>query len=113
MPLNPGNDTVTFDGKAYTGTPNQYGVNAIVHTVNNQGGCAMQPISGSDKINDTTYSEATWKCISPATPITQAIQAEDTLQFLGVTYRILFVKPYRDNWSRLDHITFMCKEENG
>lgn len=113
MPLNPGNDTVVFISRAWNGTPDRLGVTGPVETTNTVNGCFMQPVSVSDHIDDTQYSAATWKCISPVNTVTQAVKAEDALQYQGVSYRILGFKAYQDFWGRPDHITFMCREEKG
>jgi hypothetical protein len=113
MPLNPGNDTVTFHLTSWTGPADRLGITGPVKASQDQTGCFMQPVSVSDHINDTQYSAATWKCISPASTLTQQVKAEDSLTFEGVNYRILGSKSYKDFWGRLDHITFMCREENG
>lgn len=114
MPLNPGNDTITFIHQSLTGTPDKYGVIAPTQTTSVVGGCALQPISERDKISDTTYSEATDHCITPVTSFVLTILADDFLQdAAGVKYRILGVRPYRDFWGRNDHVTFVCKYEVG
>lgn len=113
MPLNPGNNTVTFALVSWNGTPDRLGVTGPVSTPYEQPGVSMQPISGGDKPADTQYSEATWKCIALANPVTSQAKAEDFIWFNGVQYRIIFVKTYYDDWGRVDHITFMCKEQDG
>ena len=113
MPQYPGNNTVNFITVTYDAAPDRLGVTGPRETSNSQVGCAMQPISGKDQITDTMYSEATWKCISPATSVTVPVEAEDFVQFNGDKYRVLMVKPFYDRWARLTHITFYCKEENG
>lgn len=114
MPLNPGNDTITFVHKEASGTVDQYGVPALVETSSAVTGCALQPTSEKDNITNTTYAEATNKCLTPATTFTLAIVPDDYLtDAAGLKYRIIGVRPYRDGWGRTDHITFICKWETG
>lgn len=113
MPLNPGNNTVTFENpgviadRLHKVAPVDPSSDVVV-------GCLMQPVSESDKVTDTAYSAATDKCIAPVNDTTQACRAEWFIQFNGDNYRVLGVRPFYDSlWGRLDHITFMCKNEGG
>lgn len=114
MPLNPGNDTITFIQLRRTGQPDRYGVIQPTETTSVVRGCSLQPMSEKDQITNTTFSEATDKCLTPATDFVQAIEPQDFLADKdGVRYRIIGIRPYRDSWGRLDHITFLCKHEEG
>lgn len=113
MPLLPGNDTVVFDLQTYDGTPGKYNVVGPVSHTHTVVGCFVQPISVSDNLTDTTYSDATTKCIAPSNDVTLAAQSEDKILFQGLTYRIVGTKAYRDFWGRNVHVTFICKEQEG
>ena len=112
MPLNPGNDTVTFN---FPGVVNDrlHKVVGVSASTFDQSGCFVQPISVNDKVSDTEYSEATDRCLAPYTDDTQTVKAEWFAVFGGRSYRILGAKPHRDNFGRGLHITFVLKVEDG
>ena len=114
MPLNPGNDTITFIHQSWSGTPDRYGVTGPVETQTVVLGCALQPLGGKDKITNTTYAEATSNCIAPANATTLGMKLDDFIRdAAGLRYRILSSNPYRDNWGRAHHVTFLVKFEEG
>lgn len=115
MPLNPGNETITFvHVETMNGTPARYGVIPPLETSSVVRGCTIQPVSQKDRIADTVYSETTNVCITPTTDFTLSIVADDYLRDAnGVKYRIIGPRPYRDGQARTDHITFLCKYEVG
>lgn len=113
MPMNPGNNAVTFN---YPGVPNDrlHKQTAVSPSSFSQPGCLMEPVTESDKVSDTAFSEATDKCICPANSSTGTVQAEWFIQFNSDNYRVLGVRPFYDSpWGRLDHYTFMAKYESG
>lgn len=113
MPLNPGNNTVTF---YYPGVPEDrlHKVTPIAPSSTVVAGCLMQPVAESDHVTDTAYSAATDKCIAPANATTQLVEPEWFIQFNGLSYRVIGYRWFYDSpWGRLDHITFMCVQEQG
>lgn len=115
--LNPGNDTVTFH---YPGVVNDrlHNVAAAPSTTTVVRGCSMQPIRVSDHITDTAFSNATDTCIAPWTAFTATVEAEWFVTFTPTGgrpyyYRVLGSKPWRWFTGAPDHITFMCRSENG
>lgn len=114
MPLNPGNDTITFTHVTTTGTPDRWGVIPPTNTSVTVRGCSLQSISDKDNIGNTTYSESTNKCITQFTAFTSTIVADDYLhEANGKTYRVTGIRTGRDAWARNDHISIMCKYESG
>lgn len=117
MPLNPGNDTITFQHSTLTpttGNTDKYGIVKPDFTTSVVNGCALQPVSQKDDVGATTHSEATHVCLSPATTFTMAMVPDDYLfDAAGVKYRIVGTRHYRDDWGRTDHITFLCEYEVG
>ena len=114
MPLNPGNDTITFLHQSWMSGPvDRYGV-AGTQTSTVVTGCALQPLSEKDKIENTAYAEATSKCIAQANAATLAVVPDDFIvDAAGLKYRVMGIRPYRDNWGRTDHISFIVKYEEG
>lgn len=117
MPLNPGNDTVTFH---YPGVVQDrlHNITALAPADTVQGGCSVQPVSVHDKISDTAYSSATDICLAPSNAFTQTVKAEWFIYFIPtgttqLTYRVLGTKPWRDLTGAPDHITFVCRQEMG
>lgn len=113
MPLNPGNNTVTFYFPGIV-EDRLHHVSPVTSSSTVVNGCLMQPVSEADKITDTAYSDATDKCIAPVNDTTNLCAPEWFIQFNGQNFRVLGVRPFYDSpWGRLDHYTFMCKEEQG
>jgi hypothetical protein len=113
MPLNPGNNTVTFHNPGVV-ADRLHHVTSEPPSSTVVTGCLMQPVSEADKVSDTAYSEATDKCIAPVNATTVAAVAEWFIEFNGDSFRIMGLRPFYDSpWGRLDHITFMCKNEGG
>ena len=116
--MNPGNDTITILYKnRLTGDPDPFG-NRLTVTSETVSGCALQPVKEGDKINETEYANATDRCICPASSAVLAINPEDQIQYTPIgadvmTYRVLGIKRYRDWWGRLDHLTLLCRWEEG
>lgn len=112
MPQYPGMNTVTFSypGVAPDRLNKVAGQSAASFT---QVGCAMQPVTVKDDLDNTVYSYATDKCIAPTTANTQTVTAEWFIAFNDANFRVLGAKPVYDRWARLDHITFYCKSEEG
>jgi hypothetical protein len=114
MPLNPGNDKITFIHQSYNGTPDRYGVNGPVETATLVPGCSLQPLSGKEDITNSAFAMATSNCIAPANATTQAMALGDYIKdSAGTRYRILSSNPYKDWRGRLTHITFTVKYEEG
>jgi len=116
--VNPGNDTITvlYENRV-SGTKDRYG-NILNITTASMPGCNLQPVKGGDRISDTEYADATDRCICPVSDAALAIRAEDRIQYTPVggdlmTYRVLDIKRYRDWWGRLDHLTLVCRWEEG
>lgn len=110
----PGQDTVTFVSiDRTTGTKSELGIPAPAETPQAQTGCSFQPVTVQDKITDTMFSEATHKCISPTSAITLACEAEDRLEFNGTKHRVIGTKVFRDRRQRVNHITVVCREQDG
>ncbi len=110
--LNPGVNVVTF---TYPGVVQDrlHRVTPIASSSFTQGGCNVQPISVQDKISDTSYSEATEKCLTPFNDDTSSIRAEWFAQYNNANYRILGVKHHLDRMGRGVHITVILKREDG
>ena len=114
MPLNPGNDTVVFISQSWTGAPDRYGVTGPVSARTTVVGCAMQPAGGKEHLGDTLFTEATDHCVAPSNAVTLAANQGDIIQDInGDQYRILDIRVYRDSWGRPNHVTFVCKWEEG
>ena len=110
MPKNPGNNTVIFN---YPGV-----VNDRLHKVQSQPpltftqtGCNMQTVTVRDHIDNTAYSQATNKCISPSNDNTNSVVAEWLCTFNNDVYRILGANAMYDQWGRIPYVTFYCKTE--
>jgi len=118
--VKPGNHTVTFTIAGNTTTRDKQGIAVKASTSTSVNGCFMQPMSLSDVVGDTKYSESTHKCISPtrgpdtaANAAVSACKAEDTLVFRGVSYRVQGVQVY-DTWNGTnDHVTVICQRQDG
>ncbi|BCP41433.1 hypothetical protein MINTMi27_15260 [Mycobacterium intracellulare] len=114
MPLNPGNLTITFN------PPDRFQVDRL-HTQPesegfssfSQSGCTKHAASVKDKIDNTTYSEATNKIYTPYNSNTALIDAEWTADYGGDTYRVLGVHHTPDPWGRILHIKLLCKKQDG
>lgn len=113
MPLNPGRDVVTFIYPGITNDRLHKFATTAASTQFNQTGCNVQPISVDDKVTDTAYSEATDRCLTPFVDAMAAVKAEWKASWGGKTYRVLGVKPHRDNFGRGLHYTVIVKYENG
>ena len=108
----PGNSTITFNFPGVT--PDRLNnVPSVASSSFTQVGCAMQPVTVKDDLDNTVYSYATDKCIAPPTTNTESVTAEWYLSFNDASFRVLGAKPVYDRWSRLHHITFYCKSEDG
>jgi len=114
MPLNPGNERITFIHQAWTGVPDRYGVTGPVETETLVNGCSMQPLGGKENISNTTYADATAHCIAPANATTLSMVLSDYIKdAAGLRYRIISANSYKDWMGRTHHITFMVKYEEG
>lgn len=115
MPLNPGNQTLTFN------PPDAFVVDRL-HTVPassglspfTQVGCNLQPVTVKDKIDNTTYSDATDKAFTPYNTSIGVVDAEWYLQDSnGDNYRILGAHNVADGRGRIYQGMFICKKESG
>jgi hypothetical protein len=116
MPLNPGNQTLTFN------PPGQFSVDRL-HTVPASSGlssftltlcCNLQGMTVKDRIEDTAYAEATDKAFTPYNANTSAVTAEWYIQdAAGAKYRILGTHNTPDQWGRFYQCQFIVKKETG
>jgi hypothetical protein len=72
-------------------------------------------MSGKEHLSETMFTESTDRCVAPANSTTLAAVPGDFIQYGDklMKYRILDIRPFRDGWGRTDHITFICKFEEG
>lgn len=114
MPLNPGALTVTFNPPGrfvvdqYHTIPASSGLSSF-----SQPGCTKQTATVKDKIDNTAYSEATTKFITPYNSNTDGVEPEWYASYNGKNYRVLGAHRTPDSWGRILHCSFICKEEQG
>lgn len=113
MPLNPGNQTVTFN------PPGRFVVDRL-HTVPAssglspfiQGGSMIQIAGVKDAVDNTAYAEATNKIYTPYNANTSSVCAEWYIAHSGANYRILGCHFEPDAYGRVFQCEFICKEED-
>ena len=118
--MNPGGQVVTFLVAGGGVSRDKMGVAVKAVTSTDVGGCFMQPLSVKDVVDDTNFSEASWKCIAPANgpdvaanAAVLACKAEDNLLFGGFTFRVQGAKQYFDWNGAADHVTVVCQRQDG
>lgn len=110
--MRPGNDTVTFVSISTDRTvKSDRGIVSHPETSAVQRGCSVQPWIVRDDISDMAFSEATDKCIAPISDVVLACKAEDRLEFNGVKYRVIGVKPWRKRNGHNHHVTIYCQSQ--
>jgi hypothetical protein len=113
VPLNPGALTVTFS------PPGRFSVDRL-HTVPassglsefSQSGVAVQPITVKDKVDDTTYAEATDRAITLFNTNTATVTAEWYMTLNSANYRVLGTRNVADAWGVTYQCEFILKEED-
>ena len=113
MPLNPGNQTVTFN------PPGRFVVDRL-HTAPassglssfSQSGSMIQSASVKDKVDNTAYAEATDKIYTPYNASVGAVSAEWYIAWGSNNYRILGCHFEPDAYGRVFQAQFICKEED-
>ena len=114
MPLNPGNQSVTFNPPGrfvvdqYHKVPASTGLASFVQT-----GANVQTVTMKDKVDNTAYAEATHKVFTPYNGNTAAVEAEWYVAFGGKSYRVIGDHLAMDGWGRIFQCEFICKEEQG
>src|ERR1700757_5011739 len=84
----PGNSTITFNFPGVT--PDRLNnMPSQASSSFTQVGCAMQPVTVKDDLDNTVYSYATDKCIAPPTTNTESVTAEWYLSFNDASFRVL------------------------
>jgi hypothetical protein len=115
MPLNPGNQTLTFN------PPGQFSVDRL-HTVPAssglssfvQPGCNLQSMTVKDRVENTAYSEATDRLFTPYNASTGAVTPEwYAVDSAGAKYRVLGTHNVGDQWGRFYQCQFVLKKEAG
>lgn len=117
MPLNPGNQVLTFNPPGnfvvdkYHKVPASEGLNSFV-----QPGGNIQSWSVKDAVSNTVYAEATHRIFTPYNANTSAVTAEWRIippnAPSNVSYRVLGIELVPDGWGRYFFAEFICKEEN-
>jgi len=114
VPLNPGNQTLTFNPPGnfvvdqYHKVPASSGVTSFP-----QIGCSVQTATVKDKVSNTAYAEATHRVFTPYNTNTAAVEAEWHVVNGPSTYRVLGIEANPDAWGRYYFCEFICKEEQG
>lgn len=116
MPLNPGNQTITFNPPGnfvvdkYHKVPASTGLSSF-----SQPGTNIQAVTVKDKVANTAYAEATHRVYTPYNTNTSGVTAEWRIvpQGKSVSYRILGIELIPDGWGRYFFCEFVCKEEQG
>lgn len=117
MPLNPGNQTITFNPPSYGNfVVDQY------HTVPasssdlssfTQTGANVQTATVKDRVANTAYAEATHRVFTLYNSNTATVKAEWRIGNGSVTYRVIGVELVPDQWGRNLFCQFICAEEQG
>ena len=114
MPLNPGNQAVTFNppgnfevDRLHT-QPASTGLSSFT-----QPGCNLQDISVKDKVDNTAYAEATDKVFTPYNTNIAGVDAEWHMTYNGDDYRVLGVHNTPDALGRIYQGLFILKRETG
>ena len=114
MPLNPGNQTVTFNPPGNFVVDKYHTVPASTGEVSfTQTGVNVQTLSGKDKVSDTAYAEATHRVFTLYNTNTAGVGAEWHAVLGSVSYRVLWNEIVPDQWGRNIYCQFVCKEEEG
>lgn len=117
MPLNPGNQTITFNPPGnfvvdkYHTVPASTGLSSF-----SQPGSNVQSTTVKDKVSNTAYAEATHRVFTPYNTSTSAVTGEWRIVVPnrpGFSYRILGIELIPDTWGRYYFCEFVCKEEQG
>lgn len=114
MPLNPGNQTVTFNPPGnfvvdqYHTVPASTGLSSFTQT-----GVNIQTATVKDRVSDTAYAEATHRMFTLYNANTGGVTAEWHVVNGSVSYRVLGKELIPDQWGRNLFCTFVCKEEQG
>lgn len=113
MPLNPGNQTVTFNPPDNFVVDKYHTAPAGTGTPFTQAGVNVQTASVKDKVSNTAYAEATHRVFTLYNANTATARAEWHIVLGTVGYRILGVELVPDGWGRILFCQFICKEEGG
>lgn len=114
MPLNPGNQPLTFNPPGNFAVDQYHTVPAsTTGTTFTQVGCSVQTTTVKDKVSNTAYAEATHRIFTPYNANTASAEAEWHIVDGSVTYRILGRECNPDGWGRYYFCEFVCKEEHG
>lgn len=114
MPLNPGNQTVTFNPPGnfvvdkYHTVPASTGLTSFTQT-----GVNVQTATVKDAVANTAYAEATHKVYTLYNTNTAGAGAEWHIVLGTVSYRVIGVELVPDQWGRILFCQFICKEEQG
>lgn len=118
MPLNPGNQTLTFNPPGnfvvdkYHKVPASSGLTSFT-----QSGSSVQTVTVKDKVSNTAYAEATHRVFTPYNTNTAAAAAEWRIvppnAPANFSYRVLGIELVPDGWGRYYFCEFICKEEQG
>lgn len=112
-----GSRTVTF---VKVGKPDQPGYLGVVDRKDRPRspfppvpGCHFRPMSATE--SDSTHVETgMWKCTAPPAAAAMAMQAPDELVVDGVTYLVEgAAMPKYDTDGTVDHVTIICKYQEG
>lgn len=114
MPLNPGNQPLTFNPPGnfqtdkYHKVPASTGLSSFSQPGNN-----VQTMSVKDKVANTAYAEATHRVFTPYNTNTAGVSPEWQIVNGSVSYRVQGVELVPDTWGRVFYCEFICKEEQG
>ena len=114
MPLNPGNQTLTFNPPGnfvvdqYHKVPASAGLTSFT-----QSGSNVQTLSVKDKVANTAYAEATHRVFTPYNTNTSGVTAEWHVLNGSHDYRVLGIELIPVGWGRYYFCEFICKEEQG
>ena len=114
MPLNPGNQPLTFNPPGNFVVDQYHKVPAsTTGSTFTQIGCSVQTVTVKDKVSNTAYAEATHRVFTPYNTNTAAVGAEWRAVNGSVSYRVLGIELVPDGWGRYYFCEFICKEEQG